>query len=41
MSLFVPCLDREASLNFDWTMYMLRFNFILGLYFIFLCFGVW
>ena len=41
MSLFASCLDREASSNFDWTMYMLRFNFILGLYFIFLCFGVW
>ena len=40
MSLFASCLDREASSNFDWTMYMLRFNFILGLYFIFFCFGV-
>ena len=26
MSLFVSCLDREASSNFDWTMHMLRFN---------------
>ena len=26
MSLFVSCLDLEASSNFDWTMHMLRFN---------------
>ena len=40
-SLFVSCLDCGVSSDFDWTMHVLKLNFVLGLYFIFLCFGMW